>query len=273
MKTRIITALVLLPALLFVVVSGGVWLKAAVILLGLIGMHEFYEAFSKGKRGLHCIGYLFALMYGLFIEQIINYNNVFNIFVSLFLVVILIYTVICNDKTNAMEGMTGFFGFFYAFFLLSHIYLIREFAYGEALVWLAFIAAFGCDTGAYFVGITFGKHKLIPSLSPKKTIEGSIGGVVTATALSLAYGYWLGTFISFEEVNILLLCGLMGFFGSLLAQIGDLAASSMKRVTGIKDFGKLFPGHGGVLDRFDSVILTAPALYYIMLFFIDGKSL
>lgn len=271
MKTRIISALVLLPFLVFVVVSGGVWLKGATILLGLFGMHEFYQAFSKANKGLHTIGYVFALFYGLFMEQIINADNYFNIFVSLFLVVLSIYTVVCHNKTNALDGMTGFFGFFYAFFLLSHIYLIREFAYGKYLVWLAFIAAFGCDTGAYFVGITFGKHKLIPSLSPKKTIEGSIGGIVTATVISVIYGYWIGNMAAFENVNLLLLCGLAGFFGSFLAQIGDLAASAMKRLTNIKDFGKLIPGHGGVLDRFDSVILTAPALYYIMFFLIKVK--
>lgn len=271
MKTRIISAVALLPFLIFVVASGGFWLKASVIVLGLIGMHEFYRAFSKENAGLHIIGYIFALYYGLFMEQIINENNYFNIFVSFFLVVLLVYTVVCHDKTNALEGMTGFFGFFYAFFLLSHIYLIREFAYGQQLVWLAFIAAFGCDTGAYFIGVNFGKHKLIPTLSPKKTIEGAIGGILTATLLSMAYGLWIGKVVVFEDVNLLLLCGLAGFFGSFLAQIGDLAASAMKRINGIKDFGKLIPGHGGVLDRFDSVILTAPALYYIMFFLIKAK--
>lgn len=268
MKTRIISALVLLPLLLFVVVSGGIWLKIAVIVLGLIGMHEFYQAFSKENKGLHAIGYIFALFYGVFMTQIINGSNYFNVFVSLFLVVLLVYTVVCHDKTNAMEAMTGFFGFFYAFFLLSHIYLIREFTHGKIFVWLAFLAAFGCDTGAYFIGVKFGKHKLIPSLSPKKTIEGSIGGIVTATVLSLLYGVWVQSFFVIEDVNIPLLCGLTGFIGSFLAQVGDLSASAMKRMAGVKDFGNLIPGHGGVLDRFDSVILTAPVVYYLMLFLI-----
>ena len=269
MKTRIISALVLLPLLIFIVVMGGIWLKVAVIALGLMGMYEFYQAFSKGNKGLHTIGYLFALFYGVFMEQIINGSNYFNIFVSVFLVVLLIYTVVCHDRTNVMEGMTGFFGFFYAFFLLSHIYLIREFAYGKFFVWLPFLAAFGCDTGAYFIGVKFGKHKLIPLLSPKKTIEGSIGGIATATILSLLYGAWIGRYFTIENVPIQLICGLTGFVGSFMAQIGDLAASAMKRMTKIKDFGKLIPGHGGVLDRFDSVILTAPVVYYIMLFLIQ----
>lgn len=271
MKTRILSAVILLPFLIFVVVSGGIWLKASIGILGLIGMHEFYSAFSKENKGLHLIGYAFAIFYMVFIEQIINGKHYFNIFTSIFLVVLLIYTVVCHGKTNALEGMTGFFGFFYAFFLLSHIYLIREYTYGKLFVWLAFIAAFGCDTGAYFTGVAFGKHKLVPALSPKKTIEGSVGGIVTATVLALIYGQWISQYFVLEGVNILLLCGLTGFFGSFLAQIGDLAASAMKRLTGIKDFGKLIPGHGGVLDRFDSVILTAPAVYYIMLFLIEIK--
>ena len=269
MKTRIISAIVLLPVLIFLVVSGGLWLKIAVGVLSLIGMHEFYQAFSKENKSLHLICYIFAAIYIIFIDQIIHGNNYFNVFVSVFLVVLLIYTVLFHNRTNALEGMTDFFGFFYACFLLSHVYLAREYQYGQMLIWLAFIAAFGCDTGAYFVGITLGKHKLIPSLSPKKTIEGSIGGIVTATALSLLYGIWLRNNFMMEDVDLLLLCGLTGLIGSLLAQIGDLAASAMKRLTGIKDFGKLIPGHGGVLDRFDSVILTAPVVYYVMLFLIQ----
>ena len=96
-----------------------------------------------------------------------------------------------------------------------------------------------------------------------------MGGVITATVLSIVYGVIIGNYYTIEGVNLLLLCGLTGFIGSFLAQIGDLAASAMKRSTGIKDFGKLIPGHGGVLDRFDSVILTAPAVYYVMYCLID----
>ena len=133
---------------------------------------------------------------------------------------------------------------------------------------MAFISAFGCDTGAYFSGYFLGKNKLCPALSPKKTVEGAIGGIVTASVLCLLYGLWINRFYPIVGVNVLLLCGLVGFFGSILSEIGDLAASSVKRQVGIKDYGNLLPGHGGVLDRFDSVILTTPVLYYIMLFLI-----
>lgn len=266
MKTRIISAVVLLPVLIFLVVSGGIWLKIALSVLSLFGMYEFYQAFSKDNKPLHIICYIFAIFYLVFIEEIINTNHLFNVFVSIFLVVILMYTVFFHKKTNILEGMSGFFGFFYVCFLLSHIYLVREYPDGKLLVWLAFISAFGCDTGAYFTGVACGKHKLIPSLSPNKTIEGSIGGIVTATVLALLYGVWIQHNTAMTNNHILLVCGITGFLGSILSQVGDLAASSMKRLTGIKDFGKLIPGHGGVVDRFDSVLLTAPALYYIMIF-------
>lgn len=269
MKTRIISGLIALPLLVFFVVSGGQWLHAAIAVLGLIGMREFYRAFSKETTGADAIGYLFGLFYVIFIDKLIYGGNLFSVFVSAFLIALLIYSVLRYQHTNNKEIMVAFLGFFYACFLLSHVYLIREYTHGKLFVWLVFITAFGCDTGAYFTGYFLGKHKLCPALSPKKTIEGSVGGVITATVLSVLYGAWINRqYPLLEGVNVLLLCALTGFFGSFLAQIGDLAASSIKRQTGIKDYGNLMPGHGGVLDRFDSVILTAPILYYIMLFLI-----
>ncbi len=271
MLTRIISSLVCLPIIIFLVVYGGIPLQIGILAASLIGMREFYQAFSPKNTRIHMIGYAFAIFYVIFMEEIINAQNMFNIFVSVFLLVLLVYSVIFHNHTNIMEGMTTFFGFFYVCFLLSHIFLIREYTYGNVFIWLAFISAWGCDTGAYFTGVTVGKHKLIPSLSPKKTIEGSVGGVVTATVLALIYGSVVRHYFVMEDVNIVLLCGMTGCVGSILSQIGDLAASAMKRYTGIKDFGKLIPGHGGIIDRFDSVLLTAPAVYYIMLFLIQVK--
>ncbi|MPN43894.1 Phosphatidate cytidylyltransferase [bioreactor metagenome] len=165
--------------------------------------------------------------------------------------------------------MVTFFGFFYVCFLISHIYLIREYTYGKFFVWLVFICAFGCDTGAYFSGMLFGKRKLIPELSPKKTVEGAVGGVITATVVAVVYGICIERYFKLENVNTTILCLITGIAGSVLSQIGDLAASSVKRFVNLKDYGNLIPGHGGILDRFDSVLLTAPVVYYIMLFLIE----
>lgn len=266
-KTRIISAVVLLPVLICLVVWGSFPLQVAMGVLGILAMYEYYRVFSPQQYLLHGVGYLFTVIYVIWIHPITE--RYFPIFTSVFLVVLLILSVIDHEKVKPMDCFTTFFGFFYGCFLLSHVYLVREFAYGKLLVWLIFLAAFGCDTGAYFTGMACGKHKLIPTLSPKKTVEGAVGGVITATVLSIVYGVIIGNYYTIEGVNLLLLCGLTGFIGSFLAQIGDLAASAMKRSTGIKDFGKLIPGHGGVLDRFDSVILTAPAVYYVMYCLID----
>lgn len=271
MKTRIISALVALPLLIFLVVMGGNWLHLGMAILGLVGMYEFNKATSKGEvKGAHIIAYLFGLFYVIFIDRLIYTEVLFGIFTSLFVIALLIYSVLCYKKTNYVEVVAALFGFFYACFLLSHIYLVREYDHGKLLVWLAFISAFGCDTGAYFTGYFLGKNKLCPVLSPKKTIEGSVGGVITSVVLCLLYGVWINKYYPVTGVNVLLLCGLVGLIGSCLSQIGDLAASSIKRQVGIKDYGNLMPGHGGVLDRFDSVIMTAPVVYYIMFFLIQA---
>ncbi len=265
MFKRTISAIVLLPLLIFMIVNGGLPLKIAVGIVSLIGMHEFYIAFSGHEKTEHLIGYAFAVIYMFFIQQIIFGSNIFNIFIAFFILGLLIYMVLFHDKTDIEEIFVTFFGFFYVCFLLSHIYLTREFVNGKFFIWLIFLCAFGCDTGAYLVGVSIGKHKLIPSLSPKKTIEGSIGGIVIATALCMLFGVIVEKNFVISHINIPLFCALTGLIGSVLSQIGDLAASAMKRYKGIKDFGKLIPGHGGILDRFDSVLFTAPAVYYLMI--------
>lgn len=271
MAIRVITGVVGLPILIGLVAYGGIALLIAVLLVALIGMHEFYKAFSKNFKPIHLIGYVMAIYYIVFIDQITNVSNHFNIFVSLFLIVLLVYTVINHKNTLIVDSIITFFGYFYVCFLISHIFLIRNYTYGQYFVWLVFICAWGCDTGAYFTGVTLGKHKLIPDLSPKKTIEGSIGGIAVATIIAFIYGMFVEKYFVLSDVNTVLLCTVTGALGSILAQIGDLAASAMKRYTDIKDFGNLIPGHGGIIDRFDSVLLTAPVVYYIMFFLIKVK--
>ena len=266
MLKRTISAVVLLPLLIFLIVKGGLPLKIAIAIVSFIGQHEFYRAFSGKNRPEHIIGYAFTAIYLIFMKQIIFGSNIFNIFVAFFLLGMLMYLVVFHAKTNIEEIFVTFFGFFYVSFLISHIYLTRDFTNGQFFVWLIFLCAFGCDTGAYLVGMTMGRHKLIPDLSPKKTIEGSIGGIIMATVLCIIFAIVVNRKFTINGVNPLLLCFLTGLIGSVLSQIGDLAASAMKRYTGIKDFGNVIPGHGGILDRFDSVLFTAPAVYYLMIF-------
>ena len=260
----------MLPLLLFFVISGGYWLQGAVIFFSMIGLREFYRAFSDKKLNLaHFLGFGFSALYLVFAEYIINESNIFNIFVSVFLVFLLVYMVAFHKVSDVKDILITFFGFFYVPFLMSHIFMVRNYVYGSYFVWLIFITAFGCDTGAYFTGMLFGKHKLIPELSPKKTVEGAIGGVIIATAIALLYGLFIDSRFVTDWVDTPHLCMLTGIIGSILSQFGDLAASTLKRYVGLKDYGHLIPGHGGMLDRFDSVLLTAPVVYYVMLFTIE----
>lgn len=145
--------------------------------------------------------------------------------------------------------------------MLSYVYQTRMLPDGGVAVWLIFLSSWGCDTCAYCVGMLIGKHKMAPKLSPKKSVEGGVGGVFGAALLgalfSLAMNHWAQAEVS--PAFYALICGI----GGIISQIGDLAASAIKRNHEIKDYGKLIPGHGGILDRFDSVIFTAPVVYYL----------
>lgn len=159
----------------------------------------------------------------------------------------------------------AFFGLFYVPVMLSYLYLVRVMPDGAYLVWLVFFSSWGCDTSAYCVGMLIGKHKMTPVLSPKKTIEGGIGGIVGAGLLGFIYGSIFGTHMQ-ELANPQITCAIACAIAGMISQIGDLAASAIKRNHNIKDYGNLIPGHGGILDRFDSMLFTAPAIYFALTF-------
>ena len=154
-----------------------------------------------------------------------------------------------------------FFGLFYIGVLIDFIVLtMDDFARGNIYVWLIFIIAFVTDIFAYFAGYLFGKHKLIPKVSPKKTIEGSVSGILGSVVFCMLFGYLfpVGDGLQLWEYAVI------GVAGGIVSQFGDLTASIFKRKIGIKDYGTLIPGHGGIMDRFDSVLFTAPMVYYTL---------
>ena len=169
--------------------------------------------------------------------------------------------VFTYPKYKTEQMLAVFFGVFYVAVMLSYVYQTRMLTAGAYIVWLIFLCSWGCDTCAYCVGVLIGKHKMAPKLSPKKSIEGGIGGLAGAALLgalyALAINKWGGASAGVGEYA--LIC----FVGGIISMIGDLAASAIKRNHEIKDYGKLIPGHGGILDRFDSVIFTAPVIYYL----------
>ena len=254
MRTRIIAGLLLVPLLILIILGGTpLYIGEAIIIS--MALHEFYKAFEeKSIKPLYYIGYIFSiyLLIKNYLRLPITYT--YTVVFILFLIAII---PILKVKRNVIDIMVTFFGIFYVGVLIDFIVLtMDDFSRGNIYVWLIFIIAFMTDTFAYFAGYLFGKHKLIPKVSPKKTIDGSIGGTLGSTLICLGFGY----IFNIDLMAVVLL----GFFGSIIAQMGDLFASSIKRYVGIKDYGKLIPGHGGILDRFDSVILVAPFVYSII---------
>lgn len=178
--------------------------------------------------------------------------------------------VFAFPKYQAEQVIAGFFSFVYAPVMLSFIELTRMTSAGILIVWLILISSWGCDTCAYAVGKLIGKKKIFPVLSPKKSLEGCIGGVLGAALLGFLYGKFLVNLFP-ETVDVFawqtaLICAL----GAVMSMVGDLAASAIKRNKGIKDYGKLIPGHGGIMDRFDSVIVTAPLVYFMTILLIGS---
>lgn len=182
-----------------------------------------------------------------------------------YLGVLMIYMVLTHGKTTFSDVSSSFVSTVYAALSLSHLILIRNLPEGYFLIWAPVIIAWLSDTMAYTFGMLFGKHKLIPAVSPKKTIEGAIGGVLGGIVFMVIFGIICALFAakSVNYLNVIILGGL----GSVLSQFGDLAASCIKREYNIKDFGNLLPGHGGIVDRFDSVIVVAPFVYYFITLF------
>lgn len=256
MKTRILSAIIALPLLFFVLLSGGSILKVAVLTISLIGLYEFFKAFSVKYKPIKWVGYVMTII--LYASYFTNLSkDMFTLIVSVLLFLLLGLVVFTK---NTIEGaMITFIGFFYVSFSLSHLILISDFD-DNFFIWYPFIIAFVTDTFAYFTGKMIGKTKLIPHVSPNKTVEGSLGGIIACLIVSFAYAH-------FVEPDFQFLAIFMAFVGSILSQMGDLIASKIKRIFDIKDFGKIMPGHGGVLDRFDSLIITLPLVYYFMVLF------
>ena len=164
-------------------------------------------------------------------------------------------------KTTVKDIMITFFGICYITLFLSFIPLLHGVENGKYLIWFILIAAWGTDTCAYFVGCKFGKHKF-SQISPKKSIEGCIGGTLGSVIIALIYTIFINKFaaINISYIYISIIAAIL----SICSQLGDLSASSIKRTVGIKDFGNLIPGHGGMLDRIDSIIFIAPFAYFLL---------
>ena len=265
-KTRLLSGIVLVAVALLTIISGGYVLFFTLLGISLIGMQELYKVMKVREdhfNALEIAGYLGAVIYYVLMSLDFEKYGMMGVIIS-FMMFMFVY-VFTYPKFKADQVMPAFFGVVYVAVMLSFIYLTRNLPDGKFLVWLIFLSSWGCDTSAYCVGMLLGKHKLAPVLSPKKSIEGAVGGVVGSALLGLAYGAYFGH--NMEEVaNPMVACAIACAIAAVISQIGDLAASAIKRNHNIKDYGHLIPGHGGILDRFDSMIFTAPAIYFAVTF-------
>ena len=255
-KTRLISGIVLVIIALATIISGSWILFFTLLAVSLIGMRELYKVMKVSDEHvtvLELVGYLGAVLY--YIAMKADFGNYGTMAIIISMILILFVYVFGYPKYHAEQVMAAFFGVVYVAVMLSFIYLTRSLPDGKFLVWLIFLCSCGCDTCAYCVGMLIGKHKMAPVLSPKKSIEGAVGGVAGAALLGVIYA----AATQGKMAEYALICAV----GALISMVGDLAASAIKRNQNIKDYGKLIPGHGGILDRFDSVIITAPVIYYL----------
>lgn len=261
MKTRIITASILTPLLILLLLADSPVIAAAVIVISAMGLYEFYKAAGLWDKKSLCItGLVSAVIVPLlgFMPQ-----SVYMPLLYIYMLVLFAITLIQHKTVAVSHTAMVVFSIIYIPYFLTNLLYIRQLGNGNFYLWLPFVGAFSTDTGAYFAGVFLGKHKLCPEISPKKTVEGSVGGILVCMAVCMLFGFAVQTFWDIE-VNYVYLA-IIGFIMSIVSQMGDLSASIIKRKYGIKDYGAIFPGHGGILDRLDSVIMIAPAVYLFVL--------
>lgn len=262
-KTRLLSGIVLVLLALVLIITGHEVLLFATLAISCIGMYELYRVFQMEKSLLAAIGYLAAIVFYCNLQW--NFLPDLMMLIMGFLILLMFVFVFAYPKYRTDQIMAVFFGFFYVAVMLSFVYQIRMLERGVYLAFLVFLCSWGCDTCAYCVGMLIGKHKMSPKLSPKKSVEGAVGGVAGAALLTALYCFVFRSQMCLGGAEIGILAVIAAIAG-LISMVGDLTASAIKRNYDIKDYGHLIPGHGGILDRFDSMIITAPIIYFLALY-------
>ena len=263
MLTRILSALIALPLFFVIVFFAPEWvLTIAICLLSALACYEMLHTtgLCKNTALLVC-----ALVCAAGLNVLLLYTGLDPALGVLVCgIAVFICAVLSGGKTDFREIFSAFLACVFLPLALGSILRIRIMEHGIFLVLLPFLSAWLTDTFAYFTGVLIGKHHIVPKISPKKTLEGCIGGTALCTAASLAL---ILIAKSIWQIDLDLPCLLIIMFvSSVISQFGDLSMSYIKRGVGIKDYGKLMPGHGGVLDRFDSVLFSAPVVEILLYF-------
>jgi len=263
---RVLAACVFLPCFIIITMRGGYYFLALLDIIIFVGLLEFFGMMSaKGLRPYRVVG----IVCGLALSWAMYFHN--GLYANLFLIVtmlaIMTLELTRRDGKNAIYHVaTTMLGVMYVAYLGSYLVLLRElplatgrdYADGSSFVFLVFVLTWAGDTGAYIVGSTLGRHQLLPRVSAKKTIEGSVGGLVFAVGGAVAAAFTFAGYLDVIHAVVL------GIAAGVVGQLGDLFESLLKRDADVKDTSEIIPGHGGALDRFDGLLFTAPLLYYYL---------
>lgn len=260
MLTRILTSVIGVVVFFAALFGPPPCFQIAVLVVTAVMLYEMYSVLKCGLC-VNTIGFLSALV--LMLGRVNTGGIYFSEALIIVFMLYLITTVFMHTKKKASEVLSH--GFITAYLSIFMSYIIRtSLEFGALGALWVFVIAWITDSGAYFVGVTMGKHKIAPHISPKKSVEGSIGGVVVTVICAAVYYFIIVKVGAQFDTRVLLSFMAMGLVGSVLSQLGDFVASAVKRDSGIKDYGSILPGHGGLMDRFDSVVFIAPFVYYVM---------
>ena len=262
---RITSGLLGFPLVLIVLIIGNVYVvDIALAIIAILAMDEYFNAISKIAKPVRWAGYLSCISIALIHIIPETYLLPMSILaIPTLLLVMFIQVIVTEMKTNFKDVAYTLFGILYVVMLLMFFAKINGMENGNILIWYVILAAWGTDIFAYFIGKYFGKHKF-SKISPNKSIEGCIAGTIGGIIIMIIYTYVANTFWGMDYSYIAI--GIIALVLSLIGQIGDFAASSIKRYVDIKDYSNLIPGHGGMLDRIDSLIFLAPFAYVLFMF-------
>ncbi len=267
-NSRVVSALIMLPLLIFVALGGVPLVLASLIISGL-AMFEFIKGCEllDIRPSLYVSGSLLLVLHILAWEGFRSSvpNDFFYKLITMWVALVMaagFFLILTDRDRDVRKGLSTQFVLLYIGFSCIHLVMLDNLPENRNMIWIAVITAVITDIFAYLGGSMFGVHKLAPSISSKKTVEGALCGIAASAVVSLVFGL---IFVKGHAVG----CLVAGLLGSCAAQAGDLVASAFKRKMGIKDYSNLIPGHGGVLDRFDSHLFTYPFIYYFTLLFIN----
>ncbi|HHV63509.1 MAG TPA: phosphatidate cytidylyltransferase [Peptococcaceae bacterium] len=263
MSKRIVSALIGAPLLLFVTWLGGFYLALLVVMLALLGLREFLLLGQKANL-LNSSKYTVGLFSLVWLTVFLTGQTGWLLPLALtWFIVIFGQYALSYPRMGFTEAAFSFLAFIYPVALFTYLYHLRELPQGLIWCFFTFFLVWLTDTGAFFIGNALGRRKLAPKVSPNKSVEGAVGGVIAA--LLFSFVFWVIT--KEGSLPVVLLLALVT---SLVAQIGDLFESALKRMAGVKDSGNLIPGHGGILDRFDSFLFALPLVYFALVLGLIG---